>query len=93
MESLVATFTLTFMASATPNDETTPMFVFDPAMPAMSGGRILNRRRQRKDTVAGMAHSYTGKNGVFHAKGHPDFCVLSISYPNTKGLIYFEKQT
>ena len=37
------------------------MFVFDPAMPAMGGGRILNRRRQRKGPIAGMARSYTGE--------------------------------
>ena len=55
-------FTLTFMApEATPEDETAPLFVFDPAMPAMGGGRILNRRRQRKGPIAGMARSYTGE--------------------------------
>ena len=52
------------MASeAIPNDETVPLFVFDSAVPAMGGGRILNRRRQWKDTIAGMAHSYTRKKG------------------------------
>ena len=52
------------MASeAIPNDETVPLFVFDSAVPAMGGGRILNRRRQRKGPIAGMARSYTEKKG------------------------------
>ena len=54
-------FKLIFMAQATPNDETAPLFEFDPAMPAMGGGGILKRRRQRKAPVAGMARSYTGE--------------------------------
>ena len=49
MESLVATFTLTFMASeAAPDDETAPLFVYERAMPAMGGRGILMRCRQRK---------------------------------------------
>ena len=51
---------------ATPNDETAPLFVYERAMPAMGGGRILNRRRQRKGPIADMACSYTGEQ-VFHA--------------------------
>ena len=62
-ESLAATFTLTFMAPATPNDETAPLFVYERAMPAMGGRGILNRRRQRKGPIAGMARSYTGEKG------------------------------
>ena len=57
-----ACFTLTFMApEATPNDETAPLFVYERAMPAMGGGGILMRRRQRSGPIAGMARSYTGE--------------------------------
>ena len=55
---------------ATPNDETAPMFVYERAMPAMGGGGILMRRRQRTGPIAGMARSYTEENGVFHANSH-----------------------
>ena len=51
------------MVQATLNDETAPLFVFDPAMPAMGGGGVLNRRRQRKGLIAGMARSHTGEKG------------------------------
>ena len=51
--------------SPPPNDETAPLFVFDPAMPAMGGGRILNRCRQRKGPLV-----HRGKKGVFHANFH-----------------------
>ena len=46
---------------ATPDDEMAPMFVYERAMPAMGGGGILMRRRQRSGPIAGMARSYTGE--------------------------------
>ena len=66
--------------SPPPKGKTAPLFVFDPAMPAMGGGRILNRRRQRKGPIAGMARSSTGEHDVFYAqycldKSHPRYWI------------------
>ena len=49
------------MVQVAPNDETAPLFVYERAMPAMGGRGILNRRRQRKGPIAGMARSYKGE--------------------------------